>query len=66
MEAAIESGPFRLVGAGFSGLCSASQAYREPELLDDGAQNRVKVERVTDEIREKFGDEAVIKGRSLL
>ena len=66
MEAAIESGPFRLVGAGLSGLCLASQAQREPELLDDGALNRIKVERVTDEIREKFGDEAMIKGRSLL
>ena len=66
MEAAIENGPFRLVGAGLSGLCLASQALREPELLDDGALNRIKVERVTDEIREKFGDEAMIKGRSLL
>ncbi len=66
MEAAIENGPFRLVGAGLSGLCLASQAQREPELLDDGALNRIKVERVTDEIREKFGDEAMIKGRSLL
>ena len=66
MEAAIENGPFRLVGAGLSGLCLASQAQREPELLDDGAINRIKVERVTDEIRKKFGDEAMIKGRSLL
>ena len=66
MEAAIENGPFRLVGAGLSGLCLAGQAQREPELLDDGALNRIKVERVTDEIREKFGDEAMIKGRSLL
>ena len=66
MEAAIENGPFRLVGVGLSGLCLASQAQREPELLDDGALNRIKVERVTDEIREKFGDEAMIKGRSLL
>jgi len=66
MEAAIENGPFRLVGAGLSGLCLASQAEREPELLDEGALNRIKVERVTDEIREKFGDEAMIKGRSLL
>ena len=66
MVAAIENGPFRLVGAGLSGLCLASQAQREPELLDDGALNRIKVERVTDEIREKFGDEAMIKGRSLL
>ena len=66
MEAAIENGPFRLVGAGLSGLCLASQAQREPELLDDGAINRIKVELVTDEIRKKFGDEAMIKGRSLL
>ena len=66
MEASISNGPFRLVGAGLAGLCLASQAEREPELLDDGALNRIKVERVTDEIREKYGEEAVIKGRSLL
>ena len=66
MEAAIGNGPFRLVGAGLSGLCLASQAEREPELLDDGTLNRIKIERVTDKIREKFGDEAMIKGRSLL
>ena len=66
MEAAMGNGPFRLVGAGLSGLCLASQAEREPELLNDGALNRSKVELVTDEIREKFGDEAMIKGRSLL
>ena len=66
MEAAIGNGPFRLVGAGLSGLCLASQAELEPELLDDGALNLIKVERVTDQIREKFGDEAIIKGRSLL
>ena len=66
MKASIVNGPFRLVGAGLSGLCFASQAEREPELLDNGALKRIKVERVTDEIREKYGDEAVIKGRSLL
>ena len=66
MKASISNGPFRLVGAGLSGLCFASQAEREPELLDNGALKRIKVERVTDEIREKYGDEAVIKGRSLL
>jgi DNA polymerase-4 len=66
MEASISNGPFRLVGAGLTGLCLESQAEREPELLDDRALNRIKVERVTDEIREKYGEEAVIKGRSLL
>ena len=66
MKASISNGPFRLVGVGLSGLCFASQAAREPELLDNGALKRIKVERVTDEIREKYGDEAVIKGRSLL
>ena len=66
MKASIVNGPFRLVGAGLSGLCFASQAEREPELLDNAALNRIKIERVTDEIREKYGDEAVIKGRSLL
>ena len=66
MKASISNGPFRLVGVGLSGLCFASEAEREPELLDNGALKRIKVERVTDEIREKYGDEAMIKGRSLL
>ncbi len=66
LKSSIVNGPFRLVGAGMSGLCLASQGEREPELIDDGALNRIKVERVTDEIREKYGDEAMIKGRSLL
>ncbi|MDG0987467.1 MAG: DNA polymerase IV [Paracoccaceae bacterium] len=66
MKASISNGPFRLVGVGLSGLCFASEAEREPELLDNGALNRIKIERVTDEIREKYGDEAMIKGRSLL
>ena len=66
MKASISNGPFRLVGVGLTGLCFASEAEREPELLDNGALKRIKVERVTDEIREKYGDEAVIKGRSLL
>ena len=66
MKASISNGAFRLVGAGLYGLCFASKAAREPELLDNGALKRIKVERVTDEIREKYGDEAVIKGRSLL
>ena len=43
MEAAIENGPFRLVGAGLSGLCLASQSQREPELLDDGVLNELKL-----------------------
>ena len=66
MKASISNGPFRLVGAGLSVLCLARQAEREPVLLDGGATNRIKVERVSDQIREKYGEEAVIKGRSLL
>lgn len=61
----VEREPFRLIGVGLSELCDAGQADREGDLLDSGAAQREGAERATDAIRERFGTDAIIKGRSL-
>ncbi|MEM7733552.1 MAG: DNA polymerase IV [Pseudomonadota bacterium] len=57
--------PYRLIGVGLSHLVSANEADLSGDLLDPGARVREKAERATDEIRRKFGDDAIIKGRTL-
>ncbi len=59
------SGPYRLIGMGISDLCSADQADLAPDLLDEGAAARSRAERATDEIRARFGPQAILKGRAL-
>jgi len=49
---------FRLIGIGVSGLCDANDADLT-DLLDYRA---AEAERAMDRLREKFGDEAVIRG----
>ncbi|WP_394181032.1 DNA polymerase IV [Yoonia maritima] len=58
-------GPFRLLGVGLSEITSADDADREGDLLDPDAGKRARAELATDKIREKFGKDAIIKGRSL-
>jgi DNA polymerase-4 len=60
-----DRGPFRLIGVGISQLGDASDADREGDLLDPGAGKRAEAERAADKIREKFGKDAIIKGRAL-
>jgi DNA polymerase-4 len=56
---------FRLLGVGISHLAPAADC--DPaDLVDDGAGKRAAAERATDKVREKFGGEAVTKGRSTL
>ncbi len=64
-DALDESGPFRLLGVGISELCPADQADLEGDLLDPDANKRSDAERATDAIREKFGKDAIVKGRAL-
>src|SRR4051795_1771995 len=52
---------FRLIGIGVSGLCAADDGDRS-DLLDRRA---AEVEFAVDRLREKFGDEAIVKGLSL-
>ena len=59
------SGPFRLIGVGISEIVSESEADRAPDLLDPDSGKRIQVEKATDAIRQKFGSDAILKGRSL-
>jgi DNA polymerase IV len=56
----IDGTPFRLIGIGVSGLCAADGGDRS-DLLDRRA---AEAEYAVDRLREKFGDEAVVKGLS--
>lgn len=58
-------GPFRLIGVGISELGPAANADRIGDLLDPNAGKRAKAEAAADKIREKFGKDAIIKGRAL-
>ena len=60
-----DRGPFRLIGVGVSHIGPAEGADASGDLLDPGAADRAGAERVTDRIREKFGPDAIIKGRAL-
>jgi DNA polymerase-4 len=58
-------GPYRLIGCGLSQLMAADGAELAPDLLDPDAGRRNTAERATDKIRERFGRDAIKKGRSL-
>lgn len=64
-DTAADKGPFRLLGVGISDLSHAGDADRTGDLLDPGAAQRAEVERAADRIREKFGADAITKGRAL-
>ncbi len=65
LDGVIKTGPFRLIGVGISHLEPAGGFEGFGDLLDPKSRARIKAERVTDEIREKFGTDAILKGRSL-
>jgi DNA polymerase-4 len=60
-----DEGPYRLLGVGISDLCNEALADVEGDLLDPQASKRAGAERAADKIREKFGTDAILKGRSL-
>lgn len=60
-----DKGPYRLLGCGLSHLVDEAEADRAPDLLDPGAAKRGEAERATDQIRARFGPDAILKGRSL-
>ena len=60
-----KKGPFRLLGVGLSNLSKAAEAKSYGDLLDPDAQKRTQAEHATDEIRARFGKDAILKGRSL-
>jgi DNA polymerase-4 len=64
-DTALSEGPFRLLGCGLSDLCDAAGADSSGDLLDPQAGQRTDAERAADKIREKFGSDAILKGRAL-
>ena len=58
-------GPYRLLGVGISDLISDGNADRSGDLLDPEANKRSDTERATDSIRNRFGADAIVKGRAL-
>lgn len=56
---------YRLIGVGLSELVPETEADRSADLLDPEAARRAQAERATDDIRKRFGPEAIRKGRAL-
>lgn len=59
-----KKGPFRLIGIGISDL-GHEEGRIAQDLFDPNAEKRAKAEKATDKIRERFGTDAILKGRSL-
>lgn len=56
--------PFRLIGVGLSQIVDADMA--DPlDMLDAGANRRATAERAMDKLRARFGDNSIVKGRTL-
>ncbi|MEX1234299.1 MAG: DNA polymerase IV [Roseovarius sp.] len=65
MDGAATEAPFRLIGVGLSELVNETAADLSGDLLDPGAARRSGAERARDQIRARFGEAAIVKGRSL-
>lgn len=55
--------PYRLLGVGLANLCDEDFAD-PPDLIDIEGTRRTDAERAMDKLRAKFGDDAIVKGRS--
>lgn len=64
LHRSINNFSFRLIGLGISSLVSDSQIAAETNLLDPENGKRTEVERLTDQIRARFGDGTIEFGRS--
>ena len=65
LDAFAETGPFRLLGVGVTGISESMPEDIPSELVDPATRKSMRTERATDKIRAKFGPEAIIKGRAL-
>jgi DNA polymerase-4 len=60
-----DQGPYRLIGVGLSDITSQDNADLSGDLLDPQANARLGAERATDKIKQRFGPDAIVKGRAL-
>ena len=66
LDQVIGEGPFRLIGIALSTLSAQDDvAPRETSLFEDRSALRARAEAASDAIRQKFGSDAIIKGRAL-
>jgi DNA polymerase-4 len=65
LQAVLPQGPFRLLGVGITDICEENLREASADLLDVDAPKRQAIEAATDVIREKFGKDAIKKGRAL-
>ncbi len=65
LQKELAQAPFRLLGAGLSQITQTDDVAQYHNLLDPNAALREKAERATDEIRDRFGQDSIVKGRSL-
>ena len=64
LEQEADGRAFRLIGIGLSDLVDEALAD-PPDLLDPKRERRAEIEKVIDRVRDKLGDDAIKKGRSL-
>ena len=60
----LSKAPFRLIGVGISDLTDEAVGS-SVDLFDPNAASRAKAEKASDIIRNRFGADAIVKGRSL-
>ncbi len=60
----VDGTAFRLIGIGISGLVHEQHAD-PPDLIDEARTRRADAERAVDQLRDKYGKEAIGKGRGL-
>lgn len=61
----LDAGPFRLIGVGLGTLAPLTGEDIEPALFDDMHSANKRAEAASDEIRERFGKNAIQRGRAL-
>ena len=64
LKSEVDGTPYRLIGIGISGLIDAD-LVQEDDLFDEEKKSIQATERAIDNIRDKFGKDAIQKGRGL-
>jgi DNA polymerase IV len=63
LEPECDGTPYRLLGVGLANICN-DDFSDPPDLIDQHGTKRTQAERAMDTLRDKYGDDAIKKGRS--